>query len=201
MSYPFTIVFEGPDGAGKSTLLESFAELLLSKGYRVHLTREPGGTPVGEALRSLLKERLQPVSELFLHLAIRLEHLHAWKALKGPQIILCDRFMDSTYVYQCLMGGIAKEFVDFVSAPILRGFVPDLTFVLKTEESERQRRLAKRGFLTLWDKAPLAGLYDQIQEWPYPCGTIPQRVVVTEEMAKEDLYRYFQNARQNSEVP
>ena len=97
------ITVEGIDGAGKSTHLPWLKELLERKGHRVWLTREPGGTPLGERLRDLLlHEPMAPLTELLLMFAARREHCEReiWPRMEAGEWIVCDRFTDATYAYQ-----------------------------------------------------------------------------------------------------
>lgn len=97
------ISFEGIDGAGKSTHIEPLAAQLRACGHRVTLTREPGGTPLAETLRSLvLNEPMDPLTEALLIFAARRDHLRQViePALAGGDIVLCDRFTDATFAYQ-----------------------------------------------------------------------------------------------------
>lgn len=99
---PF-ITFEGIDGAGKSTHISALAQALEAAGHRVLLTREPGGTPLAERLRELvLHERMSPLTEVLLMFAARRDHLLSViePALAAGQMVLCDRFTDSTFAYQ-----------------------------------------------------------------------------------------------------
>ena len=100
------ITFEGLDGCGKSTQLEKATDWLKVQGYSVLKTRQPGGTVIGQQIRSILlnpeHEELQPESELLLYLADRIQHLQdsILPAKAAGKIVLCDRFHDSTVAYQ-----------------------------------------------------------------------------------------------------
>lgn len=109
------ITFEGPDGSGKSTIIRLVFEQLISEGYDVLLTREPGGTPIAESIRSIILDNnntnLDPRTEALLYAASRRQHLveKIWPALKEGKIVLCDRFLDSSLAYQ---GGARKLGID-----------------------------------------------------------------------------------------
>jgi dTMP kinase len=131
----FLVTFEGGDGAGKSTLMKGLYRLLEERGESVIQTRAPGGTHLGEKIRSLLLESKTPLSdrcELFLFLADRAEHMQEviFPALSEGKIVLCDRFNDSTIAYQgiarCLDGDKVKALCLFAT----NGKTPDLTFYL-----------------------------------------------------------------------
>src|SRR5580704_11025155 len=99
------ISFEGPEGSGKSTHIARLADTLRAAGVPVKLTREPGGSPLGVAFRRILLEQgdgLTPLSELFLYEADRAQHVQdvIKPALAAGNIVLCDRFTDSTLAYQ-----------------------------------------------------------------------------------------------------
>ncbi len=101
----FFITFEGTDGVGKSTQAQRTAQWLQSQGIQVTLTREPGGGPLAERVRTLLldpKNKMQPLTELLLYQAARVEHLHRVirPALDLGGTVLCDRFADATLAYQ-----------------------------------------------------------------------------------------------------
>ena len=103
MKRSWFISFEGIDGAGKSTHIEGLAAWFKSEGYAVTLTREPGGTPLAENLRTLaLHESMDPLTEALVMFAARREHLMnvIEPALAQGQVVLCDRFTDATFAYQ-----------------------------------------------------------------------------------------------------
>jgi dTMP kinase len=114
-------------------------------------TREPGGTESAERIRDLLVRgepgRWQPLAELCLVLAARTEHLHhvIRPALDRGAVVLCDRFADSTRVYQGLAGGLGLDLVETMQAPVLRGLEPELTFVLDLDPALGARRAQARG--------------------------------------------------------
>lgn len=114
-------------------------------------TREPGGTEQAERIRELLVTgepgRWQPLTELCLVLAARIEHLHhvVRPALGRGAIVLCDRFADSTRVYQGLAGGLGLPLVETMLGPVLQGLEPDLTFVLDLDPALGAARDRARG--------------------------------------------------------
>jgi dTMP kinase len=130
------ITFEGGEGAGKSTQVRRLAKTLARAGIDVLTTREPGGTPGAEAIRGLLVsgavERWSPLTEALLHLAARHDHVvrEIAPALAAGRWVLCDRFADSTRVYQGLAGGVGLDLVDRLHHAILGQLDPDLTFVM-----------------------------------------------------------------------
>lgn len=130
------ITFEGGEGAGKSTQIRRLAEALRGAGIDAVATREPGGTPGAEAIRTLLvdgaPERWSPVTEALLHTAARHDHVERLirPALGAGRWVLCDRFVDSTRVYQGIAGGAGLDMVDHLHDLVFGGLVPDLTLVL-----------------------------------------------------------------------
>jgi len=142
------ITLEGVDGAGKSTHLGFVADWLRQQGREVIVTREPGGTPLGETLRELLLHReMDADTELLLMFAARQEHLAALilPALARGAWVLSDRFTDASYAYQCGGRGIAVERIAALEAWVQRGFAPDLTllFDVPAEVAEARRSAAR----------------------------------------------------------
>ena len=130
------VTFEGGEGTGKSTQVKLLAEHLKKIGRNVLTTREPGGTKEGETIRQLLvsgdTEKLSPEAEMLLNFASRDVHLHQVirPALAKGMIVLCDRFVDSTMVYQCYAGGASVDLALYLKDAIVGDTTPDLTFVL-----------------------------------------------------------------------
>jgi dTMP kinase len=130
------ITFEGGEGAGKSTQLARLAATLRSAGSAVVTTREPGGTPGAEAVRELLigggPERWTPLSETLLVQAARHDHVVRViaPALAAGQWVLCDRFSDSTRVYQGIAGELGLELIDRLHRTVFGDLLPDLTLIL-----------------------------------------------------------------------
>jgi dTMP kinase len=142
------ITLEGVDGAGKSTHLDFVADRLRQQGREVIVTREPGGTPLGETLRELLLHReMDADTELLLMFAARQEHLAALilPALARGAWVVSDRFTDASYAYQCGGRGIAVERIAALEAWVQRGFQPDLTllFDVPPEVAEARRSAAR----------------------------------------------------------
>ena len=126
------ITLEGLDGAGKSTHLAAIQRFLESRRLPVRVTREPGGTPLGEALRALLLEADQPLhpeTEALLMFAARREHIEKVIAptLRSGIWILCDRFTDATYAYQAGGSGVTWDKIASLEAWVHEALQPDLT--------------------------------------------------------------------------
>lgn len=200
------IVFEGGEGVGKTTQLELLFSTFIQQGISCIKTREPGGTPFAENIRSLFKQISLnedspiPMTELYLICAARAQHLEkvVLPALKEKKIVLCDRFLDSTYVYQCCLGQVQKEIVDQVSHFILKDLMPDLTFVFTCDEKTANERIAKQHHRSLdrldsyeseiHNKIRLG--YQEIvtQNYVYPNGKVPKRILIDANKSKEDIF-------------
>ena len=130
------ITFEGGEGAGKSTQIERLAEWLRSAGHRVLVTREPGGSPGAEAVRHVLlsgaAEHFGPAMEAILFSTARSDHVEQVirPAVDAGMIVLCDRFMDSSRVYQGVTGKLDPDFMRRLEEVAINGMVPDLTLIL-----------------------------------------------------------------------
>lgn len=145
------ITLEGGEGAGKSTLQAALAERLKGEGIETLLTREPGGTPLAEAIRALLlhppKEEIwTPLAEALLVNAARSDHLEKVirPALAAGKWVICDRFMDSTRVYQGIDDGVPKSVLGMMEDAVVSGTVPDLTLILDLPVDVAQIRRASR---------------------------------------------------------
>jgi len=129
------ITFEGIDGSGKSTQARLLAEHLRAEGREVVLTREPGGSPGAEEIRRLVlegdPERWSAETEILLFTAARRDHLEKTiqPALEAGKVVVCDRFADSTRIYQGITRGDLRGLVDDLHAMMI-GREPDLTFVI-----------------------------------------------------------------------
>lgn len=144
------VAFEGGEGAGKSTQAHLLAEALRGKGIEVVTTREPGGTPGAEAIRTLLLdppgEGWGPRAEALLFAAARADHLERQirPALARGAWVICDRFVDSSRAYQGGGGGLSDEEVRELHRIGSGGQLPDLTLLLTVDPAESARRLALR---------------------------------------------------------
>ena len=133
----YFITFEGSEGCGKTTQIEALAKALEAQGETVLITREPGGTLIGEKIRNLLqdpshKNEISDMAELLLFSASRAELIASriQPALKRGEIVICDRFYDSTYVYQGLGRAIGMEIVEQLNQITVGTLKPDLTILL-----------------------------------------------------------------------
>jgi dTMP kinase len=136
MSCGVFITLEGGEGSGKSTLAKHLGKFLTSNNIHFILTREPGGSPEAEAIRSLVvsgdKDRFDPTTEALLFNAARRHHLknQILPALASGIWVICDRFVDSTFVYQGLVQGVDLAFLKSLHSQACDDIFPDLTFLL-----------------------------------------------------------------------
>ena len=137
------ITFEGPDGSGKTTQIRLLREYCLAKGYDVVLTREPGGTPISEAIRALLLDpahkEMDGVTEALLYAASRAQHVaeKIRPALEKGCVVLCDRFMDSSIAYQGYARGLGDD-VRVINEFAVQGTQPDITFLMDLDRLEQE---------------------------------------------------------------
>jgi len=144
----FFITFEGIDGCGKSTQLKLTQKYLKQNGYRVKVLREPGSTPVSEKIRNILlnkKLKITPASELMLYEAARAELVHnvIAPALEAGEVVLCDRFYDSTTAYQGYGRGLDIQLIKKLNNLAAGNSKPNLTFVFDINYAESLRRMNK----------------------------------------------------------
>ena len=145
------ITFEGSEGCGKTTQIHRLATRLKSAGVPILLTREPGGTPLGETIRNLLKfaeegKDMTPEAELLLFAASRAQLMRRViePALDSGSWVIADRFMDSTTVYQGVARRLDYEAVRFINEFAVGDRLPDLTILLDVDTEEARRRLLRR---------------------------------------------------------
>tara|TARA_B100001989_G_C24537411_1_gene465305 strand:+ start:973 stop:1629 length:657 start_codon:yes stop_codon:yes gene_type:complete len=152
---PYFIVFEGIEGSGKSYQCKKLFKNLKKKGYDVLLTREPGGTANAEKIRKLIltdyfvknkNKNFDRYTDTLLYLAARNEHVKnkILPALKKKQIVICDRFIDSTISYQVYGKKVKQKFIENIHNEILKNLRPNLTFILKVNLKSSRKRLSKR---------------------------------------------------------
>ena len=148
------LTLEGPEGSGKSTQARLLASRLRSAGRTVLETAEPGGTPIGLQIRRVLLDsknsELCPTAELLLMFACRAQNVDQWilPALSRGEIVISDRFTDSTLVYQGAARGLGAEVVYEIDRIACRGLVPDLTLVIDIDTETGLERARKRNRAT-----------------------------------------------------
>jgi dTMP kinase len=143
------VTLEGGEGAGKSTQAGRLVAALAAEGIPVLRTREPGGAPGAEAIRTVLLGQgpWDGIAECMLHFAARREHVERTirPALEAGTWVVSDRFADSTLAYQCFGQGVPRRVFDALAAVALEGLRPDLTLVLEIDPRAGLARAAARG--------------------------------------------------------
>jgi dTMP kinase len=153
------ISFEGIEGVGKSTQLRRLEAYMTSKGFDILSTLEPGGTPIGKALRNLILDTESdfkaPYTEVLLFYADRMEHVaHVLKpALEAGKIVLCDRYIDSTIAYQQAARQVPEELINQLNSWI--GVMPNLTILFDIEPEISLERAKKRADLDRFEQESL----------------------------------------------
>ena len=143
------ITFEGIDGSGKSTQIDLATRYLTEKGYRVYLTREPGGCPISEKIREVLldpeNKGMDPITEALLYAAARAQLIDSMLLEKKNEgyVILCDRYLDSSIAYQAFGRDLGIEFVKTVNRAADK-MVPDMTFYFKLSQEQCDERINRQ---------------------------------------------------------
>lgn len=133
------ISLEGIEGSGKTTQIVQLASFLEEAGHTVVLTREPGGTRIGDGIRKVLldskHEEMAPTAELLLFMADRAQHLHEviLPALREKKTVLCDRYYDATIAYQASSRGISRKLITHLHETLFDNLLPDITFLLDVD--------------------------------------------------------------------
>ena len=156
------ITFEGGEGTGKSTQAQLLFSSIKKTSEKVILTREPGGTNIAEEIRKIIVKNnynLNKVSELLLIYAARNEHLKDTiiPSLDKGHVILCDRFLDSTFVYQVQGKKIDQKIFEYFNKLIIKNYKPEITFIIDIDPKigiERSLKLNKKE--TKYEKLPLS---------------------------------------------
>ena len=162
---PLFIVFEGVEGCGKSFQSKKLYQKLKKNKIQTILTREPGGTKSAELIRNLIlkdyfkkntKEKFNKYTDTLLYLAARNEHVinKINPSLKKKNVVICDRFIDSTVAYQVIGKKVKYNFIKSIHNQILGNLKPDLTFVLKVSAKSSRKRLYKRKSKNRYDNFP-----------------------------------------------
>lgn len=156
------ISFEGTEGVGKTTLIRKIYEYLGQQGQEVVLTREPGGTPMAEQIRALLlsvnhDENMSNDTELLLMYAARAQHLKQVivPALLAGKTVLCDRFTDASFAYQCAGRGLSREKLNVLNQNFV-SHMPNVTFWLDAPIELGMSRARERGALDRFEQEKVA---------------------------------------------
>ena len=145
----YFISFEGGDGSGKSTQIQILREFLEERGYDVILTREPGGTPISEKIRSIILDKanseMDDMTEALLYAAARAQLVSQVirPALEEGKVVICDRFVDSSMAYQAYARGLGDS-VETINAFAVGDCMPDLTILLKVNPQVGSSRIGNR---------------------------------------------------------
>jgi dTMP kinase len=156
------ITFEGGEGAGKTTQIAKLAHAFEAAGHKVVVTREPGGSRIANRIRSLLLDRemkgLVALAELLLYEASRAQHVSdvIGPAIAAGKVVICDRFADSSLVYQGAARGISAPLVKKLNQIATGGLKPDLTFVMDLDPRIGLARVGARGVLDRLEKEALS---------------------------------------------
>lgn len=175
------ITFEGVDGAGKSTHLDWLTEKLRQRGVNVLLTREPGGTPLGEKLRDiLLNQPMLGETEALLMFAARLEHVEQVikPALQRGTWVVSDRFSDASFAYQGGGRGVSVEKLELLENWVHDGFQPDLTLLFDLSIEVARSRLSSNTSLDRFEKEKDAFFEKVRQAYLSRYKKFPQRFVM-----------------------
>jgi len=151
------VVFEGIDGSGKTSIAQGLYQQLIASSFPALLTKEPGGSPLGTTLRKILQEQksaLNEKTEFLLFAADRAQHIQEViiPALHDKKIIICDRFTDSSVVYQGYGRGICQEMIKKINDWVTQSIKPDIIFYIVIDSITAQKRMQQRGKLSSFDK-------------------------------------------------
>jgi dTMP kinase len=191
----FFISFEGGEGAGKSTQIARLAAKLRAKGYDLVVTREPGGSPGAEAVRHVIlsgaAEPFGPEMEALLFAAARSDHVEQLiaPAIARGSIVLCDRFLDSSRVYQGGAGDLDPGFMTALERVAVNGTIPDMTLIFDIDPVEGLKRAnARRGDETpdRFEKETLAVHQRRREAFLAIARSEPERCVVIDASAGSD---------------
>lgn len=185
------ITLEGGEGAGKSTLIDALLPRAKSLGISAISTREPGGTPLAEAVRDLVLnpptgERWSPLAEALMMNAARSVHLDdkIRPALEAGQWVICDRFADSTLAYQSAGAGVSMSTLLAMEAAVLQWSRPDLTIILDASpEDLLSRRRARGGNVDAFEARPMRYHRDVRQAFLQIAKRCPERCIVLDALA------------------
>ena len=192
MSNGTFITFEGGEGSGKSTQLARIAEHLKDAGRNCVLTREPGGTRGADAVRELLvngsPDRWSATSEALLNYAARDDHVRRLiqPALEAGKTVLCDRFVDSTWVYQGYAGDAEPGLLMYLQEKVVSATMPDLTFVFDLDPAVGLERARTRGGADRFERKGLAYHQKLREGFRKLCEAEKNRCVLVDASAEEE---------------
>lgn len=178
------ITLEGTEGAGKSTNLKFIEESLRANGIDVVVTREPGGTEIGEAIRNILLDKnntaMTTETELLLMFAARNQHLHEkiLPALEAGKWVISDRFTDASYAYQGAARGLPYGRIHELEQWVQQGFHPNMTFVFDLPIEEGMKRIKSRGEKDRFEEEELTFFEKVRSAYLHRASQAPQRYTV-----------------------
>lgn len=180
----FFITLEGCEGSGKSTQLQKLKDFLEKSGREFIFTREPGGTPIAEQIRKIILDgnnvEMQDETEALLYASARVQHIKEKiiPAKNSGKIIVCDRYIDSSFAYQAYARGLGMEFVSGVNVYAMQNCMPDLTFFLDISPREA---FIRKGGADEGDRLEQSGIafHEKVyQGYLSLAKTFPQRIAV-----------------------
>jgi dTMP kinase len=186
------VVIEGIEGSGKTTLLAGLAEKLSRTGREVVVTREPGGTPLGDSIRAVFVSRMlaiEPLAEALLVNASRAQHVDAVirPALKAGRIVICDRFVDSTLAYQGYGRGLDLEELRRICDIATRGLEPDLVLLIDMPYEVSQSRLQQRDEALDRIEQENGGFHERVRQGFLALAKSPRHCVLDGRLPPERL--------------
>lgn len=197
---PLFVTFEGPEGAGKSTQLARLAGWLEAEGRAHVVTREPGGTPLGTRVRDVLLDpalSIDPLPEFLLYSASRAQLVRGVirPALARGEVVLCDRYADSSLAYQGAGRGLAPAFLADLTREVTGGLTPDLTVLLDLDPAVGLARAARRGQPDRLEQADL-GFHRRVRQGflDLAAGERGRFLVLDADLSAEDLARTIRRA-------
>lgn len=189
------ISMEGPDGAGKTTQIEMLQDYLADKGYEIIITREPGGTVISEAIRQIILNKeykeMCPNTELLLYAAARAQLVNEVirPALEAGKAVICDRFVESSAVYQGIARGLGVERVYAVNDYALEGLRPQLTILLDLDAEEGIRRKKNQAELDRMEAEGLEFHRRVAEGYRMLADREPERMMkISATLPKEDIH-------------
>ena len=189
------ISMEGPDGAGKTTQIEMLQDYLADKGYEIIITREQGGTVLSEAIRQIILNKeykeMCPNTELLLYAAARAQLVNEVirPALEAGKAVICDRFVESSAVYQGIARGLGVERVYAVNDYALEGLRPQLTILLDLDAEEGIRRKKNQAELDRMEAEGLEFHRKVAEGYRMLADREPERMMkISATLPKEDIH-------------
>lgn len=161
MGKGYFISIEGPDGSGKSTQIKLMKDYFINKGFKVIETREPGGTSISEKIRDIILDtqntQMSPIAEALLYAASRAQLVHEIikPSIYEGKVVICDRYVDSSIVYQGIARGIGVDVVSAINDIAIQGIMPDLTFLF---DIDPEVALSRKITSTVADRLELEAL-------------------------------------------